>query len=111
MTWQAGRFRGLGWGGSAGFDQRVSDVMADSFRGKLQGLTSRVPRMPVFRFNLLDRHLSNMLLKTIVGRALDSGDTSPRLTLSAPLQDFVHGVPLGALREQSTVARLKVYSS
>lgn len=38
----------VGWGGSAGFDQWVSDVMADSFRGKLQGLTSLVPGMPVF---------------------------------------------------------------
>lgn len=35
---------GLGWGGSAGFDQRVSDVTADSFRGKLQGLNSLVSR-------------------------------------------------------------------
>ncbi len=33
---------------SAGFDQGVSDVMADSFRGKLQGLTSLVPGMPLF---------------------------------------------------------------
>lgn len=37
-----------GRGGSTGFDQWVSDVMADSFKGKLQGLTSLVPRMPVF---------------------------------------------------------------
>lgn len=42
--WQAGRkdLEGLGWGGSAGFDQWVSGVMADSFRGKLQGLNSLV---------------------------------------------------------------------
>ncbi len=39
---------GLRWGGSAGFDQRVSDDMADSFRSKLQGLTSLVLGMPVF---------------------------------------------------------------
>ncbi len=38
----------MGWGVSAGFDQGVSDVMADSFRGKLQGLTSLVPGMPLF---------------------------------------------------------------
>lgn len=68
--------------------------MADSFRGKLQGLTSLVPGMPVFWFNFLDRHLNNMLLNTIVGHTLDSGATSPPLTLSAPLQDFVHEVPL-----------------
>lgn len=30
-----------------------------------------------------------MLLNTIVGHTLDSGATSPPLTLSAPLQDFV----------------------
>ena len=35
-----------GW--SAGFDQWVSDVMADSFSGKLKGLTSCVSRMSVF---------------------------------------------------------------
>lgn len=39
---------GVGRGGSTGFDQWVSDVMADSFKGKLQGLTSLVPRMLVF---------------------------------------------------------------
>ena len=39
---------GAGWGGSAGFDQWVSDVMADSFTGKLQALTSLVPEMLVF---------------------------------------------------------------
>lgn len=46
----AGREGVEGWGGvySKGFDQRVSYVMADSFRGKLQGLTSLVPGMPVF---------------------------------------------------------------
>lgn len=32
-------FRGLGWGGRAGFDQWVSNVMVDSFRRKLKGLT------------------------------------------------------------------------
>lgn len=42
------RFRGLGWGGSTGFDQWVSDVMVHSFRGKLKGLTSLVPGMSVF---------------------------------------------------------------
>ncbi len=87
---------GLRWGGGAGIDQWISDVMADSFRGKLQGLASLVPGMPVFCFNFLDRHSRNMLLNTIVGRTLDSGDTSPPLTLSAPLQDFVHEVPLAA---------------
>lgn len=44
----AGRERFRGPGGSASFDQQVSDVMADSFRSKLQGLTSLVPRMAVF---------------------------------------------------------------
>lgn len=61
-----GRFRGLGWGGVGRVDQWVSDVMADSFRGKLQGLTSLVPGMPLFWFNLLDRHSSNKLLSTII---------------------------------------------
>lgn len=89
-----GRFSWLGWGGSAGFDQWVSDVMADSFRGKLQGLTSLVPGMPVVWFNFLDRHLSNVLLNAVVGRTLDSGATSPPLMLWAPLQDFVGEVPL-----------------
>lgn len=63
--------------------------MADSFRDKLQGLRSLEPGMPVFWFNFLDRHSSNAPLSTIVGRTLDSGDTSPPLTLSTPPQHFV----------------------
>lgn len=88
-----GSFRWLGWGESTGFDQWVSDVVADSFRGKLQGLTPLVPGMLVFWFSFLDRHSSNMLLNTIVGCTLDSRATSPPLTLSAPLQGFDGGVP------------------
>lgn len=38
---------GVGWGGRAGFDRWVSNVMVDSFRRKLKGLTL-VPRMSVF---------------------------------------------------------------
>lgn len=72
-----GSFRGPGWGESSGFDRWVSDVTADSFRGKLQGLTSLVPGMPVFSFSVLDRHSSMALLATIVRHTLDSGDTSP----------------------------------
>lgn len=86
-----GSFRGLRWGESSGFDQWVSDVMLDSFRSKLQGLTSLVHRMAVFWFNYLDRHLINMLLNTTVGGTLDSGDTSSPLTLWSALQDFVPG--------------------
>lgn len=79
--WRAGvGWAGVGW--DAGFDQRVSDVRLDSFRGKLKGLASLVPAVSLLRFSFLDRYLSSALLSTIVRRTLDSGgasgDTSPR---------------------------------
>lgn len=41
---------GVGWGGlrAQALTSGVSDVMADSLRGKLQGLASLVPGTPVF---------------------------------------------------------------
>lgn len=66
----AGR-EGLGRGGGVrGFDQWVSDVTADSFSGKLKGLASLLPKLSVFRFSLLNRHLSD--LHAIVRPTLDS---------------------------------------
>lgn len=55
-----------------------------------------------------------MLLNTIVGHTLDSGYTSPPLTLSAPLEGFVLGVLLAAFlaaSEGSSVAPLELHSS
>lgn len=56
-------------GGVTSFDQWVSDVMADSFSAKLKGLASPLPKLSVFWFNFLNRHLSD--LYTIVRRTLD----------------------------------------
>lgn len=61
--------------------------------------------MAVFWFNFLNRHLGNKPLSTIVRATLDSGDTSPPLTLSTALQDFVHGGPLTAFHGRSGESR------
>lgn len=73
--------------------------------------------MAVFWFNFLNRHSGNKPLSTIVRATLDSGDTSPPLTLSTALQDFVHGGPPTAFHGRSGESRagsetpLKLYSS
>lgn len=58
-----------GGGGSQALTSGVSDVMADSFSGKLKGLACLLPKMSEFGFNCLNRHLS--VLHIIVRLTLD----------------------------------------
>lgn len=84
----------MGWGGvgceavgRAGCDQQVSDVTADSFTGKLQGLTSPATQDACVVFYRPPQTLDQTpLLNAIVQLTLDSGDTTPPLTSSVPLQ-------------------------
>lgn len=72
QEWARGGESGGGQG--AAFDQEVSNVLADSFRGKLQALAPLVPKMPSFWYR---QRCSSNTQPDIVLHALDSGDTSP----------------------------------
>lgn len=97
---EQGRFRGLGLGGGTGFVQVGFRCRGRFFEGQITGfnfsstldacILIEPPRQTLQR-RATPRHCC--------AHTLDSGDTSSPLALSAPLQDFVRGVPLAVLLE------------